>query len=440
MRRERHARPHKPGKNIYFRTASLELNASGEGRQYFRVSIRKDGPLKRQQRSDAGGHSRSQQTGGPEARISGQQRGCRGRGMKSVRLQAVGDVLLWIRNNKKPFALVQDELKAKDLLFGNLETVLSESGTESRKRWVNTTPPEAGDYLKDAGFDILSVANNHTLDMGREGFEKTLEGLEARGIAYIGGARGDKPPAGLVVERNGIRLGFLGYTSGRFQSPPGVTVAKLKKKAIINDIRALKSRCDHVVVSLHWGIENTYYPSPDQVRLAHALIDSGATLVLGHHSHTIQGLERYKDGLIAYSLGNFQFDTEIFKEKINSTMILSVDLDRNGIRDYTITPCVINSDFQPEVAEGQAREKVQSWIKKCSDRVQNGEVTRQWWFEQIGEDYLVYNLESYRYRIRQHGLAPLIECGVWLVTPFCLNCYAGLIRQRLRQRDTGGHA
>lgn len=360
--------------------------------------------------------------------------------MTSVRLRAVGDVLLWMRNGKEPFALVQHELRQKDLLFGNLETVLSESGTESKKRWVNTTPPEAGEYLKSAGFDILSVANNHTLDLGREGFENTLKGLEARGIAYIGGGRGDDPPEGLVVEHNGIRLGFLAYTSGRFRSPPGVTVAKLKKMAILRDIRALRDRCNHIVVSLHWGIENTYYPSPDQVRLAHSLIDGGATLILGHHSHTIQGLERYKDGLIAYSLGNFQFDTELFKEKINSTMILSVDFDRHGIRDYTVVPCVINSDFQPEVAEGRTRKLVQHWIARCSNKVQNGRVNRQWWFEQIGEDYLTYNLESYRYRIRQHGLAPLVECGVWLVTPFCLNCYAGMIRKRLRQRHAGGQA
>ena len=357
--------------------------------------------------------------------------------MTSVRLRAVGDVLLWTRKGKEPFARIRHELKQKDLLFGNLETVLSESGSERRKRWVNTTPPEAGEFLKDAGFDILSVANNHTLDMGREGFEKTLDGLESRGIAYVGGGRGDDPPGGLVVERNGIRIGFLGYTSGMFRSPPGVTVSKLKKKAVINDIRALKDRCDHIVVSLHWGIENVYYPSPDQVRLAHALIESGATLVLGHHSHTIQGLERYKDGLIAYSLGNFQFDTELFNEEINSTMILSVDLGRDGIRDYTVIPCVINSDFQPEVAQGPTRERVQRWIAKCSDRVRDGNVTRQWWFEQIGADYLAYNLESYRYRIRRHGLAPLIECGIWLVTPFCLNCYVGLIRRRLRERTTG---
>lgn len=171
--------------------------------------------------------------------------------------------------------------------------------------------------------------------MGREGFEKTLEGLEARGIAYVGGGgRGDeKLPGGLIVERSGIRFGFLAYTTGRFRSPPGVTVAKLKRKSVIEDIRALKERTDHVIVSLHWGgIENTYYPSPDQVRLAHAFIENGgATLILGHHSHTIQGgLERYKGGLIAYSLGNFQFDTEIFKEGINSTMILSVDFDRHA--------------------------------------------------------------------------------------------------------------
>lgn len=358
----------------------------------------------------------------------------------SVRLQAVGDVLLWTKNDKKPFDQVQHVLRQKDLLFGNLETVLSESGTERRKRWVNATPPKAGNYLKEAGFDILSVANNHTLDLGQEGFQKTLDVLDDHGIAYVGGARGDDSQQGLVVERNGIRLGFLGYTSGMFRSPPGVTVSKLKKRTIIEDIRALKTRCDFVVVSLHWGIENVYYPSPDQVRLAHSLIDNGACLILGHHSHTIQGLERYKDGLIAYSLGNFQFDTELFKEKIKSTMILSVDFDRHGILGYTAIPCVINDDFQPEVAEGRTREMVRHWIAKCSDRVQNGEITRKWWFEKIGEEYLAYNMESYRYRIRQHGLAPLVECGVWLMTPFCLNCYAGVIRKRLKQRSIGGNA
>jgi len=106
-----------------------------------------------------------------------------------------------------PFDLVQHELQQKDLLFGNLETVLSESGDPGRKRWLNTNPPEAGVYLRDAGFDILSVANNHTLDLGREGFEKTLAVLESHGIAYIGGGTGRRSPQGLVVERNGYDSG-----------------------------------------------------------------------------------------------------------------------------------------------------------------------------------------------------------------------------------------
>lgn len=363
-----------------------------------------------------------------------------GGGEVSVRLRAVGDVLLWTRNGKKPFDLIQHELRQKDLLFGNLETVLSESGAASRKRWVNTNPPEAGVYLRDAGFDILSVANNHTLDLGREGFEQTLDVLEAHGITYVGGVRGSSPQQGLVIERNGIAFGFLAYTSGMFRSPPGVTVSRLKESRIIGEIAALKARCDIVVVSLHWGIENVYYPSPDQVRLAHSLIESGASLILGHHSHTIQGLERYNDGLIAYSLGNFQFDTELFKDRIKSSMILSVDFDRHGIQDYTVIPCIINENFQPEVAGGRAREAIEGWIRESSDRIQNGGITRKWWFEEVGEEYLTYNLESYRYRIRHHGIAPLIECGVWLVTPFCLNCYAGVIRKRLRQRERGGNA
>lgn len=332
-----------------------------------------------------------------------------------------------------PFDLVRRELRQKDLLFGNLETVLTTSGDPSCKRWVNTNPPEAGTYLRDAGFDILSVANNHTLDLGRIGFEKTLDVLESHGIAYVGGARGDTPPRGLVVERNGIRLGFLGYTSGMFRSPPGVTVSRLNKRRIIRDIKALKDLCDSIVVSLHWGTENVYYPSPNQIKLARSLIDSGASLILGHHSHTIQGLERYKDGLIAYSLGNFQFDIELFKERIKSSMILSVDFDLDGIKDYRVIPCAINDDFQPEVVEGETRRAVEGWIRKCSERIQNGQITRRWWYGEIGEEYLTYNMDSYRYRIREHGIVPLIECAVWLVTPFCLNCYAGVVRKKLRR-------
>jgi hypothetical protein len=359
--------------------------------------------------------------------------------MTSVRLRAVGDILLWTKNGRKPFERVEHELARKDMLFGNLETVLSETGVQSRKRWINFTPPDAGLHLKDAGFDVLSVANNHTLDLGREGFENTLDFLDQHGIAYVGGQRETGQQQGAIIERNGIKLGFLGYTTGRFRPPPGVSFYKLNVKQIIEDIRRMKERADFVIVSLHWGIETVYYPSPDQVAIAHTLIDNGATVILGHHSHTIQGLERYKNGLIAYSLGNFQFDTELFKEKINSTMILTVDLDRHGIRNYEVTPCLIDADFVPAVAEGKDRELVQSWITKCSDRVQKG-VAKHWWFEEIGEEYLTYNLASYRYRIRNHGLMPLIECGVWLITPFVLNCYAGTIRKRLKQQRTGERA
>ena len=78
---------------------------------------------------------------------------------------------------------------------------------------------------------------------------------------------------------------------------------------------------------------------------------------------------------------------------------------------------------------------VEGWIRECSERVQNGQVTRRWWYEEIGGGVLAYNLESYHYRVRQHGLAPLVECGVWLMTPFCLNCYAGVIRKRLKKRN-----
>jgi len=364
----------------------------------------------------------------------------RGERVRTLRLMAVGDILLQTENGKEPFERINDDLNGRDILFGNLETVLSTSGQRSRKRWVASAPPESVRYLKEAGFDILNIANNHILDLGREGFVATLDMLEKNGIAYVGGSAGRQSRRGVVIERNGIKLGFLGYTTGRLQRPGDISLHSLRERDILADIDAVKSRCDFVVISLHWGTENCYYPSPQQIRVARRLIDHGATLILGHHPHVIQGLERYGDGLIVYSLGNFQFDTSLMPGRIKSSMIVTVDFDRQGIADHAVIPCTIDENALPAVAVGAEKELIRKWISNLSGMVSSGRITRNWWFEEIAGEYLAYNWESYKYRIGRHGIAPLLECGVWLITPFCLNCYAGIVRKRLRALRAGGSA
>jgi poly-gamma-glutamate synthesis protein (capsule biosynthesis protein) len=348
--------------------------------------------------------------------------------MTTLKVMAVGDISLQTRNNKHPFENVKEVFKSKDILFGNLETVLSHEGKKAKKAVLLYSSPKNVKYLKDVDFDALNAANNHILDLGVEGFRETLDMLDKNRLKFIG-ANNDKSNSNhLILKRNGVKLGFLGYTIGRFKVPEGISINKLKEKKIIADIEAIKDKCDFVIVSLHWGTENVFYPSPKQIGLAHDLIDHGATLILGHHPHVIQGIEEYKNGLIAYSLGNFQFDPIVSQSKTNKSIVLCMDFGEETIKNYEIIPVAINRDFLPTVVKGQAKNEMLRFISEISKRVSNGEVTSKWWFEEIAGEYLSGNMRSYVIRIKRYGVMPIIECGIWLITPFCIRCYLGIVR------------
>jgi len=242
--------------------------------------------------------------------------------MNTLKLLAVGDISLQTRNNKNPFAGVKEVFKNKDILFGNLETVLSNLGKEAEKAVVLHNSPDKVKYLVEAGFDVLNLANNHIMDLGAEGFHNTLETLRKEGLSFIGA--NNKPESSyIVLEKQGIRLGFLGYWGDGFNLPEErIWINRIALADVIEDIKALKTQCDFVIVSLHWGTENVFYPSPKQVNFARCLIEAGATAILGHHPHVVQGIEQYQDGLIAYSLGNFQFYPG---SKTNSSVIICLE-------------------------------------------------------------------------------------------------------------------
>lgn len=355
--------------------------------------------------------------------------------MDTVKLMAVGDIWLQTVNGSHPFKHVRHLLKDKDILFGNLETALSTEGEPAPKHHVIAAPPDRVSYLTDAGFDVVSVANNHTLDMGGLGFSNTLDALVGSGIGFVGGSTSRYPSSHAVFERNGVQIGLLGYTIGRGAMPAGIAVNRLIEDRMVSEIRALKRLCDHVAVSLHWGVELVHHPSPRQIRLARSLVDAGATLILGHHPHTIQAMERYHGGLIAYSLGMFQFDPNWPHGISHDSCILSVDLRKDGIDDFSVTPVTVDDNFIPSPAEPDDAARILGYVADLSGAVTENRITNRWWFEQIAGNYMKMNLESYRLRIREHGVLPLFECGVWLATPFCLQCYGGLLRRRLRGRN-----
>ncbi|HOI58231.1 MULTISPECIES: CapA family protein [unclassified Methanoculleus] len=350
-----------------------------------------------------------------------------------IRLIAAGDIWLRTEGNRDPFAEVRHLLGDKDILFGNLETTLSETGEPAEKHHVISISPDAARYLVDAGFDVLSVANNHSGDRGAEGFRNTLDSLESRGILPLGGSATESRQEPVILERNGIRVGFAGYTIGKLVLSREVSINRLVEEEIIGDIASLAGRCDHIAVSLHWGAEMVYYPSPDQVDLAHRLIDAGATLILGHHPHTMQAIERYHGGLIAYSLGMLQFEHRWPHNLSREAIVLAVDLEKNGVvGECRVTPLLVDDNFIPHIATGFEGENIKNFLAEISREVAEGEITERRWFEEVAPVYMRMNIESYRYRIRHNGPLTILEMMVWFFTPFCFKCFAGLARRALR--------
>jgi len=241
---------------------------------------------------------------------------------QTVHLVAVGDVMMARGVEAEchkhgwdyPFGNLSPILLSADIAFGNLECPVSLRGTRMSRIINLRADPACLPALKRAGFTMLSVANNHAMDFGLTAFSDTLAGLRRQSIIPVGG--GDtysEATAGTIVEKRGLRIGFLGFCafpdSAGATTPDQPSIGAMSDERLIRSVRSLRVKCDVVVVSCHWGVEGRTTHIPMQERLAHALIDAGAALVLGHHPHVPQEIARYKGGVIVYSMGNCVFDS-----------------------------------------------------------------------------------------------------------------------------------
>ena len=211
-----------------------------------------------------------------------------------------------------PFRKIAPLMMGADIAFVNLESPFSDRGPYFDHGLIFHAAPEMIDRLEFAHIAVASTANNHARDCGPRGVEFTVSWLRSHGIEPLGsGLTTAETHRGVVLERNGIRFGFLGYTydqeNGNWHDIDN-RIALADPKVLCQDVAELRKRADVVIVSMHHGIEYLPKPSAAQVKFAHAAIDAGATLVIGHHPHVVQPEETYRGGLIFYSLGNFVFD------------------------------------------------------------------------------------------------------------------------------------
>ncbi len=248
---------------------------------------------------------------------------------------------------KFPFLKIAENLQKADILFGNLEGTISDKGFKVGSKYSFRANPKAIEGLKYAGFDVLSLANNHALDFTREALKDTFQRLKEAGIDYIGTG---SPVIKEINSSTGspLRIAFLAYTN--LGSPFwGIGWADWDNlEEIKKEIKETKEKADILIVSLHAGKEYSSEPNQFQIDFSKAAIEAGADLVVGHHPHVIQRNEKYKNGYIFYSLGNFVFD-QGFSEETMRGQIIEILIEGGKIKEAIPKEIKINDFFQPEI-------------------------------------------------------------------------------------------
>ena len=207
-----------------------------------------------------------------------------------------------------PLRRMTPVFRTADVVLVNCEGALSD---KARQIGVNRTPEKFARTMKSAGITMANIANNHTFDAEERGFLDTIRALDSAGIAHVGGGmdlNGARKP--VIVERNGVKLGFLGYaqfnnfgeSSFAAEGRPGI--APMDPFLMKEDIRKLRPQVDVVLVAIHWSTSRSGNISPENREFAHGLIDAGADVVLGHHPPHPKGIEVYKGKVILYAPSN----------------------------------------------------------------------------------------------------------------------------------------
>ena len=261
----------------------------------------------------------------------------------SLKIFACGDVVNF--NAKSDF--IDNQLKniiqSSDIAICNFEAPIKHDGMGK----INKAGPhlyqskESVKYLKDVGFNFVSLANNHIYDYGQLGIEQSILELKKHKIDIIGGGVDfDEAYTAKVVEKNGYKIGLIAACENEFgclyekQARGGY--AWLFHDAIEDNVRTLDKECDFVVLVAHAGVEGIDFPIKEWRDRYQRLCDVGVDVVIAHHPHVPQGFENYNGSLIFYSLGNFYFDTASFEGESDDSYSVILDFDKSKGVDYNI--------------------------------------------------------------------------------------------------------
>jgi len=291
---------------------------------------------------------------------------------ETVELIAVGDVMLSRTVAKKmheysfnyPFQKTIDYLKTGDIVFGNLECPIIKGRTIQMSEMRFRADPGVETTLKNAGFTVLSLANNHMPDFGILGINNTIALLDKAGIYHSGAglniSEAFKPA---IIECKGLKFAFFSFNDSDCVPDSYEATENHHGTAIMNIEQMTKSIseadkiADFIVVSMHSGYEYKAKPNEHQINFAHAAIDAGADLVIGHHPHWVQNIEKYKDKYILYSLGNFVFD-QMWSQDTREGLTAKFFITKKGVRKIEFMPVLIENYSQPRFIDSPIADKI----------------------------------------------------------------------------------
>ena len=260
------------------------------------------------------------------------------------------------------FQNVKDIFTADDLTVANMEGTLTTSNDRQQKTFAFKGNPSYTEILTQGGVEATNLANNHSHDYGDQSYEDTIQYLEAAGITTFGYDRT------AVMDVKGIKVGLIGI----YELKDGLG----RQQQVIDTIQEVKDQgAQVIIVSFHWGTEKSNIPDDIQKTLAHLAIDQGADLVVGHHPHVLQGIEKYQGKNIVYSLGNFCFGGNSAPSDMDSMIFQQTfTISNDGVKADNVTniiPCSISSaygynNYQPTPAEGDEKTRIMEKIQERS--------------------------------------------------------------------------
>ena len=260
------------------------------------------------------------------------------------------------------FQNVRSILEKDDLSIVNMEGTLTDSTTREDKTYAFKAPAEYAGILSGSSVEAANLANNHSSDYGSQSNTDTIKALEDAGVATFGFDQTK------ILDIKGVKVGLTGiYELAEHMG---------KAEQVKENISALKEAgAQLIIVNFHWGMEKEYYPDDTQKQLAHLAVDSGADLVIGHHPHVLQGVEKYKDKYIAYSLGNFCFGGNSNPSDKDTMIVQQTFTFQKGelkeSSDLNLIPCSLSStsshnDYCPTPLEGDEKQRVLDKITQYS--------------------------------------------------------------------------